>query len=597
MNIRETIEHNGYILAGGAMGSYCSLLKGAQLEHVEELSLTDPETVREVHRSYLEAGARLINSNTFGANSFNLDMSRPELCGLIARAWELASGEAEKFGAFVAADIGPLPEMVEGREVTREEALEEFRFLIDCFLEQGADIFNFETFSTTAFIGDLAAYIRGRNPSAFIMGSFSVSSSGTTLLGYPVQRIFRELEHDPNVDVVGLNCGTGPTHLVENLAAADFHGKWVSLVPNASYPELVDGKIVYSQNPEYFADYMLKARDMGVRILGGCCGTTPDHIRLMASRLAGSRTEPVAGKPDGRPAGRILPEGQVHPLEEKLSRGEFVVAVELPPPRTPDVEDTGKMAARIREAGADIITFSDSPLGRVRTNPIALSARIQREVGVETLPHLCCRDRNVIALKSDLMGAYIENLHNVLLVTGDPIPMGERGEISSIFNLNSFKLIELVNNMNQDVFASSPFFIGAALDLNGPRKDKALARMERKASLGARFFMTQPIFDREVLEYLRKEKLKESYTILAGIMPVVNLRNARFLHNEIPGISIPDEVFSRFREDMSREEAEETGVQLALETIRELKELVSGIYLITPLNRVATVERIIREIR
>ena len=596
MTIRDYLKKHGALVTDGAMGTYCSLIREKQNDLVESVTAQDPETVRRIHREYLQAGARMLNSNTFAANTYKMEISRQELKDLLKRAYRLAREEAAPFGAFVAADIGPLPEMEDTEEITLDEVMDEYRFIIDCFLEEGAMLFNFETFSTAAYAPLLAGYVKSQRPDAFVICSFAVNSSGTTLRGLSIQRIFDELSQEETIDGIGLNCGTGPTHLFDNLSRVDFGSKIVSLVPNASYPEIIDGRIVYSQNPDYFAEFLVKARDLGVQILGGCCGTTPDHIRALSRQLAGrpqTPVEPVVPKPR-RKAPRSV---GVNRLAEKIQQGRFVIAVELPPPGTPDVRDILEMARMMKEAGADVVTFSDSPLGRARTNPIALSAKIRREVGIETLPHMCCRDRNIIAIKSDLMGAYMEQLHNVLLVTGDPIPAAERNEITSIFNLNSFKLIELVANMNADLFRENPFVIAGALDLNVPQPDKAVARMARKHALGARYFMTQPIYEQRVVDYIREQHLNRDHPILAGIMPVVNYRNARFLDNEIPGINIPGRVMERFWPEMSREKGELTGTRVAWETIEQLLDHVSGIYLVTPLNRIRMVEKLVRKIR
>lgn len=596
MTIREYLKEQGVLLTDGAMGTYCSLIRGQPNVLVETVTADDPETIRRIHREYLQAGARMLNSNTFAANTYKLAVSRLELREILHQAYRLAGSEAEPYGAYVAADIGPLPEMEDTEEISMEAAMDEYRFIIDCFLEEGAGLFNFETFSTTAYAPLLAEYVKSRNPDAFVICSFAVSSTGTTLRGLSLQRIFDELSLVDAIDGIGLNCGTGPTHLFDNLSRVDFGSKIVSLVPNASYPEIIDGQIVYSQNPDYFAEFMVKARDLGVQILGGCCGTTPDHIRALHRQLAG-RPRPSGGQAPARARRESPRPAGVNRLADKIRRGHFVVAVELPPPGTPDVRDILAMAGMMKQAGADVVTFSDSPLGRARTNPIALSARIRREVGIETLPHMCCRDRNIIAIKSDLMGAYMEDLHNVLLVTGDPIPAAERNEITSIFNLNSFKLIELVTNMNDDLFRENPFFIAGALDLNVPQPDKAVGRMARKKALGAQYFMTQPVYEQRVVEYIRDRQLNRDYPILAGIMPVVNYRNARFLDNEIPGINIPQRVMEQFHPDMSRQEAEETGIRVAWETIEQLMGHVAGIYLVTPLNRIRMVETLVRKIR
>ncbi len=596
MNIREKLAQKGTLLLDGAMGTYYNLRNDKKLPVVDMAVLDNPNEVKAIYREYLEAGADVLNTNTFSSNTYKLGIHRKELKKQLQTAYLLAKNEASPYGKWVAADIGPLPEMVGGEEISHHQALEEYFFIIDCFLEMGCDLFNFETFSTTAYIKDLAAYIKKKSPDAFVMTSFVLNSNGYTVRDYSAQTIIDSLSDDINIDVVGFNCGTGPTHLYHNLQHLVLPNGYFSVVPNASYPEVIDDHIIYSQNPEYFTEIMMDMRRLGIQVLGGCCGTTPDHIRLLRQAID-NEPWPIERKPGEAVKPEVMAKKRSNPFAEKMQAGKFIIAVELPPPSDANIDDVKKMAKKMKRAGADIVTFSDSPLGRARTNPIALSAKIKREVGICALPHLCCRDRNTIALKSDLLGAYIEDLNNILLVTGDPIPQAERSEISSIFNLNSFKLIELVHSMNQSVFGDNPFYIGAALNLNVSNPDRAVERMSRKRELGADFFMTQPIYEQAVVDYLHTNQLGKHYKILAGIMPIVNYKNARFLNNEIPGVHIPESILAHFHESQNKNEAEQIGINLALKTIESLRHQVAGIYLITPLNRIEMIEHIIKTIR
>ncbi|QRN84601.1 bifunctional homocysteine S-methyltransferase/methylenetetrahydrofolate reductase [Clostridia bacterium] len=596
MNIKNILERGEVLILDGAMGTYYNLRNEKKIPVVDLAVRENPDEVRAIYREYLQAGADVLNTNTFSSNSYKLRIDHSELKLLLQAAYDLALEEALPFGKDVAADIGPLPEMVGNEEISNEKALAEYYFIIDCFLAKGCEIFNFETFSTPSYIHSLADYIKKKNPDTFIMASFAISSNGYTMRDYSAESILRDVASDKNIDSVGFNCGTGPTHLYNTLENLTFPQGYFSVVPNASYPEVIDGKIIYSQNPEYFTEIMLEMRNLGIQILGGCCGTTPDHIRLLKQAITSNIAKTEQKKEEAKPAGKIK-QKKANVFAQKLERKEFVIAVELPPPSDADIKSVMNMAHRIKKAGADILTFSDSPLGRARTNSLALSAKVKREVGICTLPHLCCRDRNTIALKSDLLGAYIEELNNILLLTGDPIPQAERSEIASIFDLNSFKLIELVQAMNESVFSDNPFHVGAALNLNVRNIDKSVERMARKQALGANYFMTQPIYEQRVIEYLANENLNDDYTILAGIMPIVNYKNARFLNNEIPGIHLPDEVIAQFHKEQSREEAEQCGIAIALETIEKVKDHVSGLYLVTPLNRIGMIESIIHQVK
>lgn len=595
--IRETIEKQGWILLDGAMGTYYALLQPDHAARGPRAVLEDPGTVRRIYREYLDAGSRILNTHTFTANTFRLGMPRPQLKELLRRALELAREEARPYGAQAAANIGPLPGMTDAGEISPEAASDEYHFILETFLEEGSTLFHFETFTATDWPRKLARTIRQRAPEAFVIASFVLGASGETVHGWSARQILDRLEGDRAVDAVGFNCGTGPSHLLATLREVDLGGRLIAVSPNASYPELIDDRIIYSQNPSYFADTMQQIHARGVQLLGGCCGTTPDHIRLLAGQLTGQGTPSrPASPPKSRPAAEPAPQ-RPNPFRERVEHRGFVIAVELPPPESSGIGETLSMAGRIRDAGADIVTFSDSPLGRARTNPIALSARVQREVGIQALPHLCCRDRNLIALKSDLLGARLEDLNTILLVTGDPVPQAARQTVAPMFELNSFRLIELVDSMNQTAFRDDPFFIGAALDLNAPNRQVTLERMARKSALGADFFMTQPIFDHAVARFLQESRLDDRVPVIAGIMPIVNYRNARFLDNEIPGIRLPRPVLARFTPEMGRIRSEETGLEIAMETIRAVRAHTRGLYLVTPLGRIGMMEQLIRETR
>lgn len=597
MKIKTYLKSSKSLVMDGAMGTYYRLKYDRQIDLVDLASLEDPQGVLKIHTEYLEAGAQVINTNTFSANSYKLSLDRPALAQLIGQSYRLASQAAQPFSAWVAADIGPLPPMHNKEEISPQAALDEYFFIIDTFLKLGCQVFNFETFTSPRYLRELAAYIKDKDPQAYVMTSFVLQGQSRTLHNHTAQSIVDDLNPDPHIDCLGFNCGTGPTHLYYDIKKLHLPAGTYSVVPNASYPEVIEDKIIYSQNPDYFADIMLDIHHLGIQVLGGCCGTTPDHIRQLKEALERPAAAPRPKRKKGRPPASPSKKLTTNPFQDKIGARDFAVAVELPPPRDGAVDRVLDMAARVKAAGADILTFSDSPLGRARTNPIALSARVKREVGICALPHLCCRDRNTIALKSDLLGAYIEDLSNILLITGDPIPQAARSEVSSIFNLNSFKLIELVAAMNKTEFIDQPFHIGAALNLNVPHKEKALARMARKRALGADFFMTQPIFEKEVIDFLAALAPDPDRVILAGIMPIVNYRNARFLQNEIPGIHLPKEVMDRFNAGQTKDEAQKAGVDLALETITSLSSSVQGIYLVTPLERIDMIEDIIRAIR
>lgn len=593
MTIKEYMENN-ILLADGAMGTYYSQITGKDVAFSELANEDEPGVIRAIHEEYIQAGARLIRTNTFSANTLTLDVSRERLKRIITRGYEIALQATRGREVFIAADIGPLPEMTfDKKEVVPELVLDEYCFIVDTFIEAGADIFVLETLSSTDYLREVTQYIKSKNNQAFVLVQFATTVDGYTRKGISISRVIKEVKTIPYIDAYGFNCGVGPAHLYHNIKAFDFSGDVVSAMPNAGYPEIVHQRTVYTRNPEYFSNVMMDVARLGVKILGGCCGTIPLHISKLRDKLA-----EFTGKERREPTFvRKVWHIAVHKNDfyPKVVEGKFPVVVELDPPFDVNVEKVMEGAMILKQNGVAAVTVADSPLARPRLNSMMLAAKIKREIGIEVIPHLCCRDHNLIGLKSLLLGGYAEGIRNLLVVTGDPIPEAEKSSVKSVFDLNSFKLMALIQEMNSELFGQDPYIVGGALNLNVQNKDAEIARMWRKVENGARFFLTQPIFDSEVIEYLSRLKATEKVKILGGIMPIVSYKNALFLNNEIPGISIPSRYIERFRPDMSRQEAEEVGIEIAVELINNVKQHVDGLYLITPFNRVNMVVRILKE--
>ncbi len=587
-------EHR--LIADGAMGTYYAQLTGKDPNLSELANREEPEVIGHIHRAYIEAGAQFIRTNTFSANTIALGLSQEETKTIIERGYALAWEAAQHKEVFVAADLGPLPEMVgENVEVTPERILAEYRFLIDIFLELGAEIFVLETLSSTEYLREVTAYLKERKPSAFILTQFATTVDGYTRRGISLRRIIEEVRGIPSIDVYGFNCGAGPTHLYQFLRGFDFTSDIVSVMPNAGYPEIVHQRTVYTQNPDYFSQVMASIAQLGVKILGGCCGTTPLHITKIKEKLA-FPLEKQLESPPSLPR-KVWHMGKItNSFREKLLKNRFPVVVELDPPFDTDMEKILEGAALLKQHGVDAITVADSPLARPRLNSLIGAAKIKREVGIEVIPHLSCRDYNLIGLKSLLLAAYVEGIRNLLIVTGDPVPGTGRSTIKGVFNFNSLTLMNFVGEMNRELFHDDPLFIGGALNVNSGNQGAETLKMERKIRNGAQFFLTQPIFTEEAIAYLAELKKRYPTRILGGILPLVSYRNAQFLNNEIPGITIPPSYLTRFREDMSRTEAEEVGIAIACELMALLRQHVDGFYLMTPFNRVSLIITILKVI-
>lgn len=593
--IKEYLQEN-ILLADGAMGTYYSQITGKDATSPEWANETEPEIIRAIHEEYIQAGARLIRTNTFCANTLALDISRSQAKQLIVKGYEIALQAARGREVFIAADMGPIPDMTaDKKEADPELILDEYRFIIDIFIEAGADIFVLETLSSTDYLHEVTEYIKSRNGQAFILAQFATTVEGYTRKGISISNIIKEVKAIPYIDAYGFNCGTGPAHLYQKIKPFDFSGDIISVMPNAGYPEIINGRTVYTHNPEYFSNTMKDVAKLGVKILGGCCGTTPLHISKMRDRLA-----ELTGEKERSPA--IAPIRRVYytPVHRNdfysaLIEEKFPVVVELDPPPDANVEKIMDRAAILKRNGVTAVTVADSPMARPRLNSIMLAAKIKREIGIEVIPHLCCRDHNIIGLKSLLLGGYMEGIRNLLVITGDPIPAAEKSSAKSVFHLNSFSFMALIHQINNELFSHDPYIIGGALNLNVQNRDAEISRKKRKIENGARFFLTQPIFASEAIEYLARLKARKKTRILGGVIPIVNYKNALFLNNEIPGISIPSHYIERFSPDMNRQEAEDMGVKIAVELINNIKQHVDGLYLITPFNRVNMIVRILKE--
>lgn len=568
------------LTADGAMGTYFSTLTGLPTSECEPSNLTRPEVIASIHRSYRNAGARLLRTNTFSANTRALALPLEEVLAIVRAGYEIAVAEA-KSDCRVAADIGPI--YTDGDETA--DPTGEYCAIADAFAACGADCFLFETFAEARPLLPVFAHIKEQNPNAKIMVSFSLGPDGRSRSGIPLSRLLKDLAPCLSLlSLVGLNCGCGPTHFYAHAAVlcawAKRRGIATAVLPNAGYPSMEHQRTVFNTSPAYFAEKTAQIAGLGVDILGGCCGTTPDHIAHLVRALDIPVSPPSLIAPAESPARVCLP----NPCERKPSGEKFLIAAELDPPYGADVSKLIAASRRLKEAGVDFATVSDSPMARAKLDSVVCAAKIRRETGLEVLPHLCCRDKNVNALRATLLAARCENIHAVLAVTGDHVPEADRGYVKPVFNVSSIKLMELISRMNADVFISSPLSIGGALNPAVSNPEGELLRARRKMEAGARFFLTQPVFEEKGLELIDRIRALGA-KVLVGILPLVSYRNASYMSNEVPGIHVPDQYLSRFSPDMTREEGAQTGMQIAVEIARFVRPHADGFYLMTPFNR------------
>ena len=595
MDIREYLANNR-LITDGAMGTWYDRLTGYKGNLAERANLENPQQIRDIHRAYIEAGAQLIRTNTFAVNS--MFFSADEIEEVLKAAWENASQAVSDSGkdVWIAADMGS----IDADETKSDEDVEqEYIQLSDYFLRLGAKVFVFETLSDFRYVKRAGSYIKAKCPDAFVVMQFSFNRNGYTRSGMSVRAILSEAASMADMDAVGFNCGVGPLHLYELLKNQSFpEGKYMTVLPNAGYPTELRGRTLYSENVPYYVEMMGRIANLGFDIIGGCCGTTPEHIRGLHHLLVNNVKPPKKLMPAVYSTDRQSGCGQEAAEEkteliQKLERGEKIFVVELDPPF--DANDTKLMdgASLLRDIGVDMITLADSPLARPRADSIASAIKMRYTRQMEAMPHISCRDKNVIAHRAQLLGMHMNGLRHALIVTGDPIARGDRESIKSVFNFNSIKLMKYVQTMNQEVFGNRPIYYGGALNHNNGSADNIAARMRLKMEAGAQWFLTQPIYGQDDIDRLRELKEKSGGRIIAGIMPLVSRKNALFIKNEMPGIHVPEHVLEQYEEGMSREAYEDVAAAISVDLVKRLEDVCDGYYMMTPFNRAALIKRII----
>jgi homocysteine S-methyltransferase len=594
----------------GAMGTML-YSRGVYINRCyDELSLRDPDLVADVHRGYLRAGAEILETNSYGANRVKLSRYglEAELRAINARAAELARSVARD-RALVAGAIGPLGLRIEPYGPTSsDEAMDLFREQAEGLLEGGVDLFVLETFGDLLEMQQAVRAVRSLSDLP-IVAQMVIQENGFTPLGTDAAHFAQRLG-EWGVEVVGMNCSVGPAAMLDAvdriLGATD---RAVSAQPNAGLPREVDGRKIYMASPEYMATYAAQLIRKGVRFVGGCCGTTPEHIKQIAAAvrmLAPSATRVAAPASERDPE---QPAVEPVPLEErsrwgaKLARGEFLTTVEIVPPRGVDPEKMLEGVELLRAAGVDGVNVPDGPRAQSRMGVVATSLLIQQRAGVEPVMHYCCRDRNLLGMLSDLLGAQALGLRNLLLITGDPPKMGPYPDATAVFDIDSIGLTNLVARLNRgldpggsSIGRPTSFVVGVGVNPGATDLDHELRRFYWKVEAGAEYAITQPVFDiRQLFAFLdRIEEEGIRIPVIAGIWPLVSARNAEFLANEVPGVVVPDEVVERMRRAsaVGKEEAVEEGIRIAQEMLLQALPRIQGVQVSAPFGRVPLALRV-----
>jgi homocysteine S-methyltransferase len=601
-NLQERLQR-APVLCDGAMGTLL-YAKGIFINRCyDELNLSQPDLIRGVHHEYLQAGAEIIETNTFGANSFRLARHTlgDQVKAVNIAGARVAREAAKSFDAWVAGSIGPLGIRIEPLGKTSfEETRAAFREQVEALVEGGVDLLMLETFGYLEELHQAVLACRDVDPKIPIIAQVTIDEDGNCLDGSDVEASAARLA-EWKVDVAGINCSVGPVAMLDGIERMRAVTSLpLAAQPNAGMPRSVEGRNIYLCSPEYMASYTRKFVAAGVQMVGGCCGTTPDHIRAMKSslRAQGARGHKAVSETVHASAAPSVPAST--PLAErsrlgaKIAGGEFVTMVEIVPPKGIDIKKEIDGAKFVKSVGVDAVNIPDSPRASARMSNQALSLLMQQMVGIETILHYTCRDRNVLSIQSDLLGAAAMGIRNLICITGDPPKMGNYPDATAVFDVDSIGLVNIVRNLNRGLdLGGNPigigtgFVIGVGANPGLPTLDEEIKRFEYKVQAGAEYVVTQPVFDLRLLDNFLKRIEPFHIPVVAGIWPLVSARNAEFMKNELR-VSVPDEILARMTKATTPEAAREEGVAIAREMLRAVRDRVQGAQISAPLSRYAS---------
>jgi homocysteine S-methyltransferase len=604
--LRELIDDGGTHVFDGAMGTLL-YSRGVFLNVCyDELVLRQPDLIRDIHREYVKAGAELLETNTFGANPVKL--AQYGLAGDTEKINRAAAGlarDAAGHRASVLGAIGPLGVRIEPfGEMSVAEARAAFGRQVDGLLAGGVDGFIIETFSDVEEVRAAFEAIRERSALP-VVAQMTVGTDGKTYYGTEPVTFGPWLEA-MGADVVGVNCSVGPHGVLEVIEQlAKVVTVPLSAQPNAGLPREVGDRKIYMASPEYMAEYARRIVEAGARFVGGCCGTTPEHIKAMigfVKSVAPRHTAAFAAAPAVAPSIEPVPLAERSAFGAKLARGEFITTVEIVPPKGVDPAPMFDQVRELKAAGVDAVNVPDGPRAQSRMGALLSGLLIQREIGLEPVVHYACRDRNLLGMLSDLLGAAASGVRNLLIVTGDPPKMGPYPDATAVFDIDSIGLANLVNRLNHGLDpggnalgGATKFVIGVGVNPAAVDPERELRRFQWKAEAGAEFAMTQPVFDLDQLARFLQQVEQYRVPIIAGIWPLVSLRNAEFLANEVPGVTVPPAILDRMRAASAKgkEEALAEGIQIAREMLAAIRTRVRGVQVAAPMGRVGVALQVI----
>jgi homocysteine S-methyltransferase len=614
---RQLLVDRELIVLDGAMGTM--LFEHGVFIHrcFDELNLHESQLVETIHKAYVDAGAMVVETNTFGANRYKLAaFGLGHKVGEINRRGAQIAKFATAGRALVAGSVGPLGVRIEPWGPTSfEEAGEAFAEQIEALVEGGVDLIVCETFSDIAELKQAISAVRQTSQTLKIdlpvIASMTVDSSGQSLYGVEPESFGPEIE-EAGADVVGLNCSVGPKPMLEALERLRVvTSRPLCVMPNAGKPTAVDGRTIYVTTPDYMANYARRFVQAGAQLLGGCCGTTPEHIRKIAQsvRQLGGEARSLSAVRKTEPPQKtevtaaVVPVAQRSSLAKKLEAGCFACSVELIPPHGYDLSRVLRSAAKAKEAGFDAVNIPDGPRAMARMGPLPMAVALEREVGVETIIHYACRDRNLLGMQSDLLGAYALGLRNLLVITGDPPILGDYPQATAVFDVDAIGLTNMITRLNggtdlggKSIGKPTGFYVLVGMNPTAINPQRELDRLRYKVEAGAHAIMTQPVFDPDqLLRFLDRIPDELRRPVLAGVWPLPSLRSAEFLANEVPGVSMPSSLLERMAAAKQRGEEIEEGERIAREIVARVLDRVEGLQIAAPMGRLQPATAVLDE--
>ncbi len=609
INYIERVKEN-IVLFDGAMGTMLYEAGVPLSSCFEELSISNPDLVRDIHNKYIASGSHVIETNSFGANpvklkTYQLDDKVEEINRASVRIAREAAGD----DIYVAGSVGPLGErLAPFGKIDRKTAEKAFEAQISSLMKEDIDLLVFETFRDIDEL-ILASRVAERlNPDMPVQAQFSMGPLNLEEYQKEAPGAAKRLNKETSIDVLGINCAVGPDHLLEILMAVKPHvSKPVSVMPNAGLPREIDNRNMYLASPAYFGNYALKFYEAGASVIGGCCGTTPEHIKKAAQMVlsidSGFRKGVIESSEIEGDIREAVPLAERSALGKALSENKWVATIELVPPIGSDLSGIIEKSAQAKESGVLCINLPDGPRASSRVSVTVTAIEIERKAEVETIPHICCRDKNLIGLQAELLGCQAAGLRNLLIITGDPPKVGNYPDVTGVFDVDAVGLISLAKRLNcgidlggKELPEPTSFVIGAGANPVTTGLDREIERAYEKAEAGADYFITQPVFDPEqLLSFLDKIK-GTKLPVIAGIWPLASYRNALFLNNEVPGVTIPDEIMKRMEKADSKEAARREGILIAREILDIVRPSIAGVQVSPPFGRIQSAVDVIREI-